>query len=369
MPGVQLLGTGRGVGSAETDEGKRFPPAAAWCPGLRLWARVPGSGSCLVLCRLPWDRIAGQGPGRPPASSIGSPACGPQSDILSLELGSAFRETVLEGDPSSLFYVARALVKLEVSCLFSSSPFGALDPIPSRFPATQALVGTIPRVIGKGSAAAAVSDLLQRLRREVALAGPADSAPDGPRAEVDGLIILDRRVDLVTPMCTQLTYEGLIDEVLGIHNGTVEMDGGNPAAVAGEPPFLLLGCVRLSCWPVRKGLSIPCASRHMTGWLLVPLALLQVSRGIASPSTPLTIFSRASGWAFPSLLSSPPRRLCLSASTSTRAGLWPRGPPWLFPSPEISTRRAWPNSSHPPTLPSRKLPSALPARPANPGKP
>lgn len=32
------------------------------------------------------------------------------------------------------------------------------------------------------------------------------------------MIILDRQVDMVTPLCTQLTYEGLVDEVIGIKN-------------------------------------------------------------------------------------------------------------------------------------------------------
>ncbi|KAH6801043.1 Sec1/munc18-like proteins superfamily, partial [Perilla frutescens var. hirtella] len=31
-------------------------------------------------------------------------------------------------------------------------------------------------------------------------------------------------VDMITPMCTQLTYEGLVDECLGIDNGAVELD-------------------------------------------------------------------------------------------------------------------------------------------------
>jgi hypothetical protein len=37
--------------------------------------------------------------------------------------------------------------------------------------------------------------------------------------QVDGLIIIDRSVDWVTPMCTQLTYEGMLDEFIGIKNG------------------------------------------------------------------------------------------------------------------------------------------------------
>lgn len=34
----------------------------------------------------------------------------------------------------------------------------------------------------------------------------------------DNLLLLDRNVDLLTPLATQLTYEGLIDEVYGIQN-------------------------------------------------------------------------------------------------------------------------------------------------------
>lgn len=35
----------------------------------------------------------------------------------------------------------------------------------------------------------------------------------------DSLLLLDRNIDLLTPLATQLTYEGLIDEVYGITNG------------------------------------------------------------------------------------------------------------------------------------------------------
>lgn len=36
---------------------------------------------------------------------------------------------------------------------------------------------------------------------------------------MDALIVLDRQADLVTPFLTQLTYEGLVDELIGIKNG------------------------------------------------------------------------------------------------------------------------------------------------------
>lgn len=44
---------------------------------------------------------------------------------------------------------------------------------------------------------------------------------DDIRPEIDRLLILDRTIDFVSPLVTQLTYEGLIDEVYGIHNGEV----------------------------------------------------------------------------------------------------------------------------------------------------
>ncbi len=42
--------------------------------------------------------------------------------------------------------------------------------------------------------------------------------------EIDSLILIDRTVDLVTPMMFQMTYEGLIDEMFGIANSFIEVD-------------------------------------------------------------------------------------------------------------------------------------------------
>ena len=61
--------------------------------------------------------------------------------------------------------------------------------------------------------------------------------------EIDTLILLDRDCDLVTPMITPLTYEGLVDELLGIKNSCVKVspevvgadDASAPAASADEP--------------------------------------------------------------------------------------------------------------------------------------
>jgi vacuolar protein sorting-associated protein 33A len=41
-----------------------------------------------------------------------------------------------------------------------------------------------------------------------------------PSDTIDSLIIIDRQVDLISPLLTQLTYEGLVDEIIGIKNCT-----------------------------------------------------------------------------------------------------------------------------------------------------
>jgi hypothetical protein len=49
---------------------------------------------------------------------------------------------------------------------------------------------------------------------------PVSDDPSVPADRFDSLIILDRTVDMITPLLTQLTYEGLIDELIGIKNCT-----------------------------------------------------------------------------------------------------------------------------------------------------
>ncbi|KAJ1561754.1 hypothetical protein HK096_003449 [Nowakowskiella sp. JEL0078] len=113
-----------------------------------------------------------------------------------------------DGDTSAVYYVAKSIMKL------------------------QTIFGIIPRIVGKGHCAKLLVDLILRMRRELALT--TDGSTDGvndtdrnifpPSSEIDSLIIIDRTVDLVTPMCTQLTYEGLIDEKFGIRSTFVELD-------------------------------------------------------------------------------------------------------------------------------------------------
>ena len=43
------------------------------------------------------------------------------------------------------------------------------------------------------------------------------------RSQIDTLVILDRAIDLVSPLPIQLTYEGLIDEMFGIQCASVRL--------------------------------------------------------------------------------------------------------------------------------------------------
>ena len=134
-------------------------------------------------------------------------------DLLSMEAIADMRTTRVDGDPTEIFNAARALMKL------------------------QAAYGTIPHIFGKGQYARQLCDMLLRMRNEAvsdASSGDADftTVSEDVPPEIGNLLIVDREVDLVTPMMTQLSFEGAIDELLGITNSSVELD----AEVISPPP-------------------------------------------------------------------------------------------------------------------------------------
>ncbi|CAG7865561.1 unnamed protein product [Brassica rapa] len=116
-------------------------------------------------------------------------------DVISFELELSEKDCLVDGDVSSLWHVAKAIHELEFS------------------------FGVIPKVRAKGKGSVRVADILNRMQVEEPV-----NTNDVGRPEVDTLILLDREVDMVTPMCTQLTYEGLLNEFLHISNGAVEVD-------------------------------------------------------------------------------------------------------------------------------------------------
>ncbi|XP_026418023.1 vacuolar protein-sorting-associated protein 33 homolog [Papaver somniferum] len=116
-------------------------------------------------------------------------------DVLSFELDLAYRDYLVDGDTSALWHIAKSIHKLEYS------------------------FGVIPNVRAKGKASARISEILTRMQVEEPV-----STSDVGIPEINTLILLDREVDMVTPMCFQLTYEGLMDEILRVNNGSVELD-------------------------------------------------------------------------------------------------------------------------------------------------
>ncbi|TKY85723.1 hypothetical protein EX895_005263 [Sporisorium graminicola] len=130
------------------------------------------------------------------------------NDLISLEDDAAWKKIYCDGDHTPIFRSAQALMTL------------------------QHAYGLFPRILGKGTLARRLADLLIRQRREHLASDPSSPALTTPSQLIDSLIIIDRAVDYATPLCTQLTYEGLVDEVVGISNGHVEVD---PALLTGQP--------------------------------------------------------------------------------------------------------------------------------------
>ncbi|KAG5652575.1 hypothetical protein H0H81_004535 [Sphagnurus paluster] len=127
-------------------------------------------------------------------------------DVVSLERDSAFKDLWVDGDETIIFDSAQALNTL------------------------QKLYGLFPRIVGKGDCAGRLAALLVRETPK----SSSSSIPDtlmAPSERIDSLIVLDRRVDMITPLLTQLTYEGLIDELIGIKNSHVEL----PASLLSPP--------------------------------------------------------------------------------------------------------------------------------------
>ena len=84
--------------------------------------------------------------------------------------------------------------------------------------------GLFPRIIGKGDNANRLMELLLRMRVEAA-ADESNTSKYGmmPSAHIENLIIIDREIDFATPLLTQLTYEGLIEEMFGISYNQTEI--------------------------------------------------------------------------------------------------------------------------------------------------
>ncbi|CAI7750381.1 unnamed protein product [Closterium sp. NIES-54] len=116
-------------------------------------------------------------------------------DLLALDLHTLYKDVHVDSDPTSTLQVARVLANF------------------------QSVFGVPPVLKGKGVAAQRVSQAMSQLMKEQ----KSHVAPV-EHPSVDMMVLIDRQVDMVTPACTQLTYEGLLDELLHVANGAVEVD-------------------------------------------------------------------------------------------------------------------------------------------------
>lgn len=77
------------------------------------------------------------------------------------------------------------------------------------------LFGPIKRISGKGNAADYVLKLFKKLKKEPRLD---ESIKKNNLSQIDQLLLIDRSIDFLSILATQLTYSGLVDELYGIHN-------------------------------------------------------------------------------------------------------------------------------------------------------
>ncbi|KAL0482286.1 vacuolar protein sorting protein VPS33 [Acrasis kona] len=117
------------------------------------------------------------------------------NDLLTMEYTPLFRDVYLEGDLSGLYFIARGIMKMQAL-------FGGLVPV--------------IRYAGKN--AKIVHDILVSLRKKV------EKKLSSTASDFASIILIDRKVDLATPLMTPFTYEGLIDHFYGINNNVITLD-------------------------------------------------------------------------------------------------------------------------------------------------
>lgn len=128
-----------------------------------------------------------------------------ENDLLSLELSDAFHDLYLYRNKSPIYLASRGLMQI------------------------QQRHGLFPRILGKGDNARKLANLLVRARKELDADEASTPYTTMPSTSIESLIVIDRDVDMSTPLLTQLTYEGLIDELIGIKHNKAEID----ASIAG----------------------------------------------------------------------------------------------------------------------------------------
>lgn len=107
-----------------------------------------------------------------------------EDDLLTMFQPRLFRHLFVDNDNTSLAWISKLILRLQTL-----------------------QYGAIPTIRAKGDKATRVLKMLSGMYSKMD-----DELINGIVPEVSTLLIMDRTTDLVTPLMTQLTYEGLIDE-------------------------------------------------------------------------------------------------------------------------------------------------------------
>ena len=114
-------------------------------------------------------------------------------EILSLENNNAFRDIYLENNLNDLSALARSIIKYET------------------------VFGKIKYKYSKGFYSKRLIEILNREEEKLNNAGNALNNED----ETLACFIFDRNIDMITPMCTNWIYEGVLDDFIGIDFNTM----------------------------------------------------------------------------------------------------------------------------------------------------
>ncbi|XP_053933162.1 vacuolar protein sorting-associated protein 33B isoform X5 [Cuculus canorus] len=113
-------------------------------------------------------------------------------DIISMELPEFFRDYFLEGDHRWINSISRALQLLN------------------------SLYGPFGKAYGIGRCAKMSYELWQDLEKE------SEGDSQGRKPEIGNVFLMDRDMDYVTTLCSQVVYEGLVDDTFRIKCGSVD---------------------------------------------------------------------------------------------------------------------------------------------------
>ncbi|EGR30804.1 vacuolar sorting protein, putative [Ichthyophthirius multifiliis] len=127
-------------------------------------------------------------------------------DVLSLELQNSFNNIYLDNDFSTFQFVAESIQRIQV------------------------VYGKIPNIFAKGDGAKIVLDILnqeQNIQND-----------EQQQIDIETLILLDRNIDLVTPLCSQLIYEGLLDDFYEVQGNILKVDSKILTGQSGKPQLI-----------------------------------------------------------------------------------------------------------------------------------